>query len=473
MHPTEIDDTGRAVSQRLRAGPPTHSGHLPPDLAKKRVRRVAYLPSWLTRFPLLTRLSARGTRILVGVAVVAFIALGLAAVLLPSVQRRRRQAQMLQRTCGCPAPDVCTSTGTCVACVRDNDCPGSAVCRENVCRATCTSSSECPSQAGRCVNGACVECVENSDCGGSKAVCFHAVCVDCLTSQDCPNDSQCLRNQCKTPCMSNTNGNGCPIGTVCDLDRHFCVECLHDSQCGASEVCNTTTGKCVQCTTDANCDVRGPNYHCNTVSGTCVRPTCVYPRPSAEDKAVFLLFPSPPEGDKQANPALCAAAGSCSGGISRGLAPEGAQCIRWMPCDSNNNAQWFTFIPSAAASKDERAVRLDRVLHHNDESIGQKVRGNFLLVQPRDAEEGLYLSAPSTGIPSADLRLEPTPSADQATGFTLRTTLADGKTVYLDPGRTKGMAQWVSEAGGSLRVQFLYNVTGKACAAELNDPAPS
>ena len=133
----------------------------------------------------------------------------------------------------CPAPSHCDlPSGTCVACVSDDQCAG------------VSGHPRCDTALHRCV-----ECGNNQDCG-SSSVCESSthMCVRVCTDE----------NQCVAPSVH------------CNEILQRCYECTSNSEClsPSRPRCELLTGRCFQCTSNAHCS--GATHRCDVATFTCV-----------------------------------------------------------------------------------------------------------------------------------------------------------------------------------------------------------
>lgn len=179
----------------------------------------------------------------------------------------------------CPSPKVCnTMTGACVACVSETQCTTATkpFCVNNDCVA-CGASMETACSATRTpgkpvcntTTGACVACVKESDCPmPNQPLCVGNSCVRCGSSPE-----------------ATCSATRTPGKTKCEMMSGACVECLVDSECPGTRpfcdgnaciacsakpaitcamrepmlpVCDASKGDCVQCLTSANCPAEIP-----------------------------------------------------------------------------------------------------------------------------------------------------------------------------------------------------------------------
>jgi alpha-tubulin suppressor-like RCC1 family protein len=119
-----------------------------------------------------------------------------------------------------PTPLCDPSTNECVGCITNDDCAQAAIAicdpETRQCRA-CLSDADCPTNAPACqANGLCGECsVTNlSRCEEPLSVCDPraGVCVNCVSDADCEEED----------------------APYCDLENHFCRQCLTDDHCPAA-----------------------------------------------------------------------------------------------------------------------------------------------------------------------------------------------------------------------------------------------
>ncbi len=140
----------------------------------------------------------------------------------------------------------------------------------------CTKDTECGLAALHCdvVSGTCVACVSDDQCkAGDKHRCDAALhrCVECGVDGDCGANKVCVpgTRRCATTC---TQLSDCVfLGDFCDTTKHICARCTDDSICNAdpdTPICSPVDD-CVQCVTDATCPAAKPR--CDRTSGTCVQ----------------------------------------------------------------------------------------------------------------------------------------------------------------------------------------------------------
>ena len=140
----------------------------------------------------------------------------------------------------------------------------------------CTKDSECGLAALHCdvVSGTCVACLTDDQCkAGDKHRCDAALhrCVECGVDGDCGANRVCVpgTRRCATTC---TQLSDCVfLGDFCDTTKHICARCTDDSICNAdpdTPICSPVDD-CVQCVTDATCSPAKPR--CDRASGTCVQ----------------------------------------------------------------------------------------------------------------------------------------------------------------------------------------------------------
>ena len=186
-------------------------------------------------------------------------------------------------------------SGGCVACLDARDCATpDLACIDGECRTHCTSNAECNGGLCDMATGTCIACVENNDCGigslcldgtctpgcerdrdcpADKHVCApadgdHGTCYECVDTATCPTGKSCIDHQCTMHCTSNVQ---CTDG-VCDTATGVCVECLDDSPCALGTICDEQA--CVAgCRKDTDCPTATPK--CDPTMGphgTCVKP---------------------------------------------------------------------------------------------------------------------------------------------------------------------------------------------------------
>jgi Cys-rich repeat protein len=143
--------------------------------------------------------------------------------------------------------------------------------------AGCTKDVECGLSTLHCdvVSGTCVACVSDDQCSGaSKHRCDAALhrCVECGVDGDCGMGNVCVpgTRRCATTCHQLSE---CVIlGDFCDTTRNICARCTDDSICKAADpdtpVCSPI-GDCVECVTDATCTAAKPR--CDRTTGSCVQ----------------------------------------------------------------------------------------------------------------------------------------------------------------------------------------------------------
>ncbi|MDB5219428.1 MAG: hypothetical protein JWO86_7355 [Myxococcaceae bacterium] len=140
----------------------------------------------------------------------------------------------------------------------------------------CTKDAECALSTLHCdvVSGTCVACVTDDQCKGTKQHrCDAAIhrCVECGVDGDCGTGKVCVpgTRRCATTC---TQLSDCVfLGDFCDTSRSICVRCTDDAICKAdpdTPICSPV-GECVSCATDATCPAAKPR--CDRTVGTCVQ----------------------------------------------------------------------------------------------------------------------------------------------------------------------------------------------------------
>jgi hypothetical protein len=153
----------------------------------------------------------------------------------------------------CGAEQVCSPSGTCVACSAGGTC----TTNPNPCRLGMLS---CATGELSCVDGAPRpegSCAQGQRCDGN------GFCGPCVSGQSC----------------SSNPGAPCRAGVVeCTQEGSRCVDSLNvaaGTSCGADRVCNGM-GSCVVCAAGAPCSTN-PNPSCKTGSTSCVTgaPVCV------------------------------------------------------------------------------------------------------------------------------------------------------------------------------------------------------
>lgn len=140
----------------------------------------------------------------------------------------------------------------------------------------CTKDGECGLGTLHCdvVSGTCVACVSDDQCAGSaQRRCDAALhrCVECGVDGDCGTGKVCVpgTRRCATTCTQ--LGDCVFLGDFCDTSRSICVRCTDDSICKAdpdTPICSPV-GDCVSCTTDATCPAARPR--CDRTTGKCVQ----------------------------------------------------------------------------------------------------------------------------------------------------------------------------------------------------------
>jgi len=140
----------------------------------------------------------------------------------------------------------------------------------------CTKDGECGLAALHCdvVSGTCVACVTDDQCAaGDRHRCDAALhrCVECGVDGDCGAGRVCVpgTRRCATTCQQLSE---CVfLGDFCDMAKHICARCTDDSICKAdpdTPICSPV-GDCVQCVTDATCPAGKPR--CDRTTGNCVQ----------------------------------------------------------------------------------------------------------------------------------------------------------------------------------------------------------
>lgn len=205
------------------------------------------------------------------------------------------------------APLCDAKTGSCAACLADNDCPESQpVCSAGACT-KCTDSAACairdPKKPICGGEGLCVECAQDSECsggtpycvenvckackddafcatkGGSNKVCADSgLCVECKTDGQCSIDKPaCVSNQCSGCAANGAAPGACSVHnaskSVCDAARSSCVECVSSSDCKADPnkpIC--AANSCKPCASDSQCEGNGPGV-CGLSTGKCLTET--------------------------------------------------------------------------------------------------------------------------------------------------------------------------------------------------------
>ncbi len=140
----------------------------------------------------------------------------------------------------------------------------------------CTNDGDCGLSALHCdvVSGTCVACVTDNECKGDpKHRCDAALhrCVECGVDGDCGMGRVCVpgTRRCATTCQQLSD---CVfLGDFCDTTRNICVRCTDDQICNAdpdTPHCSPV-GECVQCVGDATCPAAKPR--CDRTTGSCVQ----------------------------------------------------------------------------------------------------------------------------------------------------------------------------------------------------------
>lgn len=155
--------------------------------------------------------------------------------------------------CADPTPFCDAGSGTCVACLGNEDCPDGVCADDNTC-VSCLADTDCTDQVCDNATNTCVDCVANDDCTDPTAsFCDTAsnTCTACTASADCGH-------------LADT--------TICDTSgtAGVCVECLDDddttraacmgNSCDpATNTCTQTptesVGVCEACIADSECGV--------------------------------------------------------------------------------------------------------------------------------------------------------------------------------------------------------------------------
>lgn len=170
-----------------------------------------------------------------------------------------------------------------ISCATKYDCPEKQICLVEECvpaSGNCTSSAQCPrgqvcAFTGKCIDG----CEDGRDCRANE-LCHpnRDVCETCSVGNPCPSGEVCLNEQCVTAanCTSSSECAAQAPGTVCE--NGACLNCTSHSSCNVSPYNDGDTKRTV-CATDgmcratacevAECESRGPQYFCNTLTGSC------------------------------------------------------------------------------------------------------------------------------------------------------------------------------------------------------------
>jgi hypothetical protein len=172
---------------------------------------------------------------------------------------------------------VCTSAGTCTACVSGQSCPPANACHKGA--LTCTSG------APNCVDSN-ASLADGAPCG-TNLVCKSGTCSTCAANMSCPPTNPCKTgtSSCSTGSLiCNESGNK-PAGSPCGTFGMYCNAGGTCTACGTgnctppsnpchagSYSCSTGTQVCVDTGSNlangADCSSGGTSKVCN--AGTCV-----------------------------------------------------------------------------------------------------------------------------------------------------------------------------------------------------------
>ncbi len=148
----------------------------------------------------------------------------------------------------CGTGQVCSSTGTCVACVQGQDCTPAGACFQ--------SQIQCGSGGPVCT-ATTTPVAAGTSCGTGQVCSGTGTCVVCAQGQDCTPAGACLQSlvQC---------GSGAPVCTGTS------TPVANGTGCGLNQVCNA--GTCVACTAGVTCTSTNP---CHTAATSCATGTSV------------------------------------------------------------------------------------------------------------------------------------------------------------------------------------------------------
>jgi len=137
----------------------------------------------------------------------------------------------------------------------------------------CASDAQCRGTRCETATGTCVACLGNDDCKEtSRRFCApQSYCVECLTNDTCGARKRCdtSAHRCVDTCEE--GDEDCPSGLSCNEDRRLCVECRNNANCSGhpgGSFCDTSIGRCVECASSAQCSTEKPT--CDRRNGRCV-----------------------------------------------------------------------------------------------------------------------------------------------------------------------------------------------------------